>query len=97
VVPATRPHALEASVRAMFGYDPGSAIDAVRAPIIALRAASDDTGARADALAQHVSVRVAAGRPPIETFAFEGDGHNLMRYRPAEVTAAILSLVSGGG
>jgi pimeloyl-ACP methyl ester carboxylesterase len=97
VVPATRPHALEASVRAMFGYDPGSAIDAVRAPIIALRAASDDAGARADALAQHVSVRVAAGRPPIETFAFEGDGHNLMRYRPAEVTAAILSLVSGGG
>jgi pimeloyl-ACP methyl ester carboxylesterase len=96
VVPATRPHALEASVRAMFRYEPAAAIDAVTAPMIALRAASDDPSARAAALARHASARVAAGRPPIETFAFEGDGHNLMRYRPAEVTAAILSLVSRG-
>jgi pimeloyl-ACP methyl ester carboxylesterase len=97
VVPATRPHALEASVRSMFDYDPAAAIEAVAAPMFALRAASDDPTARAAALARRSSERVAAGRPPIETFAFEGDGHNLMRYRPAEVTAAILSLVSRGG
>ena len=94
VVPATRPHALAASVRAMFDYDPRAAMDAVAAPMIALRAASDDPTARAAALGQRSSARLAAGRPPIETFAFAGDGHNLMRYRPAEVTAAILSLVS---
>lgn len=93
VVPATRPHALEASVREMFRYDPVASIVAVEAPIVALRAASEDPSTRAGALAAVSAAREAAGRPPIETFAFERDGHNLMRYRPAEVTAAILSLV----
>ena len=33
VVPSTRPHALEASVRAMFRYDPVATLAAVRAPV----------------------------------------------------------------
>lgn len=96
VVPATRPHALEASVRAMFRYDPAPTIAAVSAPLVALRAATEDAEARASTLDRLSQGRVAAGRPPIETFAFERDGHNLMRYRPAEVSAAILSLVTRG-
>jgi pimeloyl-ACP methyl ester carboxylesterase len=94
VVPATRPHALEASVREMFRYDPTAAMTAVSAPLIALRAASEDPPARAQALAGVSAAREAAGRSAIETFAFERDGHNLMRYRPAEVSAAILSSVT---
>jgi pimeloyl-ACP methyl ester carboxylesterase len=94
VVPATRPHALEASVREMFRYDPMVAITSVHSQLVALRAASEDPQARAQALATVSAAREATGRSPIETFAFERDGHNLMRYRPAEVTAAILSLVT---
>jgi pimeloyl-ACP methyl ester carboxylesterase len=97
VVPATRPHALEASVREMFRYEPAAALTGLSAPLIALRAASVDPQARARALAAVSAARDAAGRSPIETFAYEADGHNLMRYRPAEVTAAILSLVTRGG
>lgn len=95
VVPATRPHALEASVRAMFRYDPGPLLAGVAAPVLALRASSEDPQARAAALRHGSARRESAGLPPVATFAFEGDGHNLMRYRPAEVSAAILALVAG--
>jgi hypothetical protein len=33
-----------------------------------------------------------AGRPAIPVAAFPADGHNLMRYRPVEVAAAILAV-----
>ncbi len=36
VVPATRPHALEASVRAMFGYRPAVVLATVPAPVVAM-------------------------------------------------------------
>ncbi len=39
--------------------------------------------------AERVEARVAAGRPPIRATGFP-DAHNLVRYRPAEVTEAIL-------
>jgi hypothetical protein len=32
------------------------------------------------------------GRPPIRVARYRSDGHNLMRYRPAEVAAAILEV-----
>jgi pimeloyl-ACP methyl ester carboxylesterase len=89
VVPATRPHALEASVRAMFTYDPAATLAAVTAPIAALAAADDEDGSRADALTVVSAARIGAGRSPIERVSFDRDGHNLMRYRPAEVAAAI--------
>jgi pimeloyl-ACP methyl ester carboxylesterase len=92
VVPATRPHALEASVRAMFDYDPGPVLTRVSAPVVALRAADDAVGGRARALASRSAGRVSAGRDPIGVEAFERDGHNLMRYRPDAVSAAILSI-----
>jgi pimeloyl-ACP methyl ester carboxylesterase len=96
VVPATRPHALEACVRAMFTYDPVATLTAVEAPIVALVAADDADGSRAGALDSVSAARVAAGRTPIEHVSFGHDGHNLMRYRPREVAAAIAS-VGGSG
>jgi pimeloyl-ACP methyl ester carboxylesterase len=92
VVPATRPHATEASVRAMFTYDPLATLRAVPAPVVALAAADDETGSRSRALGLASEARAGAGRPPIEVSSFGHDGHNLMRYRPREVSAAILAL-----
>ncbi len=92
VVPSTRPHATEASVRAMFTYDPIATLRAVEAPVAALLAADDEQGGRAAALARASDARVADGRGPIAVTAFPGIGHNLMRYRPEAVSAAILSI-----
>ncbi len=92
VVPATRPHALEASVRAMFRYDPIETLAAVTAPIVALAAADDETGSRGKALTAASDARAAAGRGRIRAASFGHDGHNLMRYRPESVGAAILSV-----
>jgi pimeloyl-ACP methyl ester carboxylesterase len=92
VVPSARPHATEASVRAMFDYDPGRTLGAVTAPIVALLAADDESGSRARQLADAAATREASGRDPIAIRAFVHDGHNLMRYRPREVAAAILAV-----
>jgi pimeloyl-ACP methyl ester carboxylesterase len=96
VVPATRPHALEASVRAMFTYDPVATLAAVAAPVAALVAADDEAGSRALALGAVSVARVAAGRSAIQSLSFGHDGHNLMRYRPSEVAAAIASVGAAG-
>lgn len=97
VVPTTRPHALEATVRTMFALDPVEALVDVSAPVIALLAADDDVGSRAAALATVSAARVEAGRSPIRLVALTAPGHNLMRYRPADVTDAILSLAEPAG
>jgi hypothetical protein len=94
VVPATRPHALEACVRAMFRYDPRATLARVGAPVCALVA--DPAGGaegrgRAPALADASAARAAAGLASIRVETFGQVGHNLMRYRPDAVTSAILS------
>ena len=94
VVPSARPHATEASTRAMFTYDPAVTLAALDAPVLALVAADDETGTRAVALAVATAARLAAGRSEIEVVAFDGVGHNLMRYRPREVAAALLALTA---
>jgi pimeloyl-ACP methyl ester carboxylesterase len=97
VVPATRPHALEASVRTMFGYDPLAVLPRIEAPIRALLAADDETGSRAAALARASAACERTGRSAIEVTAFPGVGHNLMRYRPIEMAGAIIGFASGAG
>jgi len=92
VVSASRPHAVEASVRAMFEYDPLATLAAVTAPIVALAAADDEHGSRRVALAAASAARAAAGRGRIRAASFGRDGHNLMRYRPEAVSAAIISV-----
>ena len=64
VVPATRPHAREGSVRAMFGYDPLVALSRIQAPIAALIAEAAGEPARARTLDDVSAARVAAGRRP---------------------------------
>jgi pimeloyl-ACP methyl ester carboxylesterase len=93
VVPTTRPHALEASVRSMFAYDPLAALAVVDAPVIALIASDDEAGTRRAALAAASAAREADYRTPIRVVAADAPGHNLMRYRPADVVDAIRSLV----
>jgi len=95
LVPATRPHALEASVRAMFGYDPIATLAGPDATgrVVALLASDDREDSRARALAELSERRIVAGAAPIRSVPFEATGHNLMRYRPAEVTAEILTLI----
>jgi pimeloyl-ACP methyl ester carboxylesterase len=95
VVPATRPHALEACVRAMFTYDPVATLMAFTGPVTALSAADDETGSRTKALAAVSEARVAEGQEAIVQVPFRHDGHNLMRYRPSEVAAAIASIGDG--
>ena len=82
LVPATRPHALEAAVRTMFSYHPAAVLPGVTAPIVAIRRVTPgDEGA----------TPAAAPAPPgVEQLELRAPGHNLLRYRPAEVTAAIL-------
>jgi pimeloyl-ACP methyl ester carboxylesterase len=75
VVPATRPHALAASVVAMFAYRPHATLAAVNAPIVALVATTPPP---------------APGLVPIEVRRIAAIGHNLPRYAPAAVTDAIL-------
>ncbi len=95
VVRAVRPHVVEAVVRTMFAYDPAVVLAAVEAPVVALVAlgAGDPstTGIRLSELRRAAEARVAAGRGAIRVAGFEGTGHNLMRYRPADVAAAILA------
>lgn len=78
LVPAIRSHALRACLAAMLAYDPVDTISAVVAPVHALVAGGPEVDPR---LAQ----RVAIDRLP-------AIGHNLMRYRPDEVGAAIARL-----
>jgi pimeloyl-ACP methyl ester carboxylesterase len=91
VVSATRPHAVAASVEAMFTYDPIASLGAVAAPLTALLAADEDAGGRAARFAELDQVRSRAGLAPIRRVDLSTAGHNLMRYRPAEVSAAILA------
>jgi hypothetical protein len=79
----------------MFAYDPIRILSAVPAPITALMAADDPERSRGDALAAVSAAREAAGRGSIEVVRFGHDGHNLMRYRPREVAAALLRAASG--
>ena len=92
LLPAIRPHALARTVEAMFAYRPSVILPSVEAPIVALMAADDEEGSRARALAIAQASLVSAGRPPIREERYPGIGHNLMRYRPVQVTTAILTV-----
>jgi pimeloyl-ACP methyl ester carboxylesterase len=91
---ATRPHVVDACVDAMFAYRPSIVLPSVAAPIVALAAADDEIETHARTLVAAQDALRAAGRPPIRVVRFPDSGHNLMRYRPVETAAAILSVGS---
>ncbi|HUQ77389.1 MAG TPA: alpha/beta hydrolase [Patescibacteria group bacterium] len=80
LVSATRPHALEATVRTMFSYRPDGLLAAVTAPIVAVRRVTPGEEGESG----------RGGLPGIDTVDLAAPGHNLLRYRPDEVTTAIL-------
>ena len=94
VVSVVRPHALAASVEALFAYDPLAVLPEVVAPVFALVAMDDEAGGRRRALERAAAAVVAVGRGPIHVADLPADGHNLMRYRPILVTATIATILA---
>ncbi len=91
VVRTVRPFVVESLVRTMFRYEPLDVLGAVEAPVVALVALGGGGGAaRLEELDRVAAGRGDAGRSQIRVAEFAADAHNLMRYRPAEVAAAIL-------
>ena len=96
--PVVRPFALHSTVDAMFEYQPTHALATVRAPLLIAVAESgmaDDEIARERlaALDDVIRARVAAGSPAAKVLRFPGAGHNLMRYRADEFSAALAELL----
>ena len=90
VVRAVRPHVVEAVVRVMFEDDPAMTLAASPVPVTVLAAMGvAAAGDRLAELRRVAEARAAARGTPIRVATFAGVGHNLMRYRPAEVAAAI--------
>jgi pimeloyl-ACP methyl ester carboxylesterase len=87
LVSATRPHALEAAVRAMFGYRPDAALAGVTAPVVAIRRITPGDETAVEPGDPAPSPAAPGGLTVVDVPA---PGHNLIRYRPDEVTAAIL-------
>ncbi|HET9615379.1 MAG TPA: alpha/beta fold hydrolase [Candidatus Limnocylindrales bacterium] len=85
LVPVTRPHVFRACVEAMFDYRPSRTLPRVRAPIVAVRRRTpgDETAAGEEA--------VPAGARIVDV---EAPGHNVLRYRPDEISRAIVEVTS---
>lgn len=92
VVSSARRHAIEGVGAALLAYDASATLASVAAPIVILVARDDAGGARTEALVRAGSAVAAAGGRLLRYRRFPGDGHNLMRYRPGEVAAAILAV-----
>ena len=88
LVSATRPHALEAAVRTMFAYQPAAVLPLVLAPITAIRRVTPGDVA---AVAPGAAPPTAPPSGGLTVVDIPAPGHNLLRYRPDEVTAAILA------
>jgi pimeloyl-ACP methyl ester carboxylesterase len=98
VTQVIRPFAMHASVDAMFAYDPETALQKVRVPMLVAVAESgtaDDETARERlaALDDVMRARASAGLPAATIERFPGAGHNLMRYRTDALGAAIVQLL----
>jgi pimeloyl-ACP methyl ester carboxylesterase len=99
VTPVVRRHALRGCVASMFAYRPATALGDLDRPLTVLVAepgGADDEEVRERRLAldELLAVRAVAGLPRARVVRFAGSAHNLMRYRPAEVSASILGLLA---
>ncbi len=98
----TRQATFRGLVESMFGYRPMEALSATSMPLVIVVAGAgtaDDETARERELALEdvLRARRAAGLPDARVVRLPGTGHNLMRYRPAEVSAELLALSRGAG
>jgi len=76
-------------VGALWTYRPAFTLPAVVAEVAALAARDDDAGRNLQALRETAAARAAAGRGAVHAASFPGLGHNLIRYVPNAVVAAI--------
>lgn len=102
VTSVVRAHALRGSVEAMFEYRPREVLGTLDLPIlvaVAETGAADDEAVRERriALRDAAQKRAASGLAEMDVRTFSGAGHNLMRYRPAELSAALLELLTRQG
>ena len=98
VTPVVRLHVLRATIESMFEYRPIDALGGLPMPLmvaVAESGAADDETVRERriALDDVAQGRVAAGLKPVDIRVFTGAGHNLMRYRPDELTGALAELL----
>jgi pimeloyl-ACP methyl ester carboxylesterase len=97
VVRAVRPHVVAAMAQTMVESDPAAWIRDVAAPVTVLVSlATGDRDVRLAELRRTAAARADAGHGPLRLAGFAADGHNLMRYRPAEVCTAILEVADPG-
>jgi pimeloyl-ACP methyl ester carboxylesterase len=95
VVSVARPHVLAGCVEAMYEHRPAEVVAQVEAPILALVAADEDGFRRRRLVALQDALR-DAGRPALTIVDLPEAGHNLMRYRPEAVVAAIETAGASG-
>lgn len=100
VASVVRAVALRGSVEALFSYRPRIALAGISVPVmiaVAESGAADDETLRERRLALDdvLRARAAAGVAPPDIRVFKGAGHNLMRYRAATLSAALLELLEG--
>ena len=98
VASVVRAHALRGSVEALFSYRPRVALARVEAPVLIAVAESGAAGdetlrERRLALDDVVRARASAGVPGPRIRTYPGAGHNLMRYRASDLSAALLELL----
>jgi pimeloyl-ACP methyl ester carboxylesterase len=94
----TRTHVLRGSIEAMYGFRPIETLARLPQPMliaVAESGAADDAEVRDRRLALDdvIAARDAAGVSAPDVRRFVGAGHNLMRYRPAELTDAMIDLL----
>ena len=100
VAPVARSHVLRGGVAAMFEYRPLSALVDLPQPLlvaVAESGAADDEALRERRLAldELLRRRRAAGTvAPVRVERYRGAGHNLMRYRPLELSRALVDLLA---
>jgi pimeloyl-ACP methyl ester carboxylesterase len=102
VASVVRARAMRGSVEALFSYRPRVALANVATPVllaVAESGAADDETVRERRLALDdvLRARAATGMPPPDIRVFRGAGHNLMRYRADELSAALLDLLEAAG
>ena len=97
VAPVTRPSVMRRLVDAMYDYRPLETLASIGCPIVVLVAVSrsaDDEAERERwlALEDLQRARRGAGLLPADVVRFEGVGHDLMRYRPDDLSRALSRL-----
>lgn len=93
-----RPHVIRGCVSAIFDYRPEDTLARATMPVLVAAAgagtADDEEGRlRSLALDDLQRARSRAGLAAIQVVNFAGAGHNLMRYRPAELSTALASFL----